>query len=134
MAAENQARTVSPLRVLVVDDEALIRWAVSETLSRAGHVVVQAGDGSAALQAMRDAAPIDVVLMDLKLPDSADLSLLSRIRRQWPDSAVVMMTAHGSAEVAAAALALGVYEVLGKPFDVREIERAVEDAHLARVH
>ncbi len=102
------ARLDRPLRVLVVDDEALIRWAVSETLTQAGHEVFEARDGQSAVQAMDSAArPFDVVLLDLKLPDCNDLTLLSRIRSQSPDSAVVMMTAYATSEVVAEASAHG---------------------------
>jgi len=112
-------RDQSSLRVLVVDDESLIRWAVVETLTQAGHEVLEAGDGGSALLALRDAKEhVDVVLLDLRLPDCADLTVLSRIRSQSPDSAVVVMSAHATPEIAAEARALGVYDVLAKPFDV----------------
>lgn len=129
---EGMTREEPPLRVLVVDDEALIRWAVAETLTQAGHQVVEARDGGSALHALTDASqPIDVVLLDLRLPDCADLTLLSRIRRQSPDSAVVMMTAHTTPELAAEARALGVYDVMAKPFDVNGCERVLRQAFVA---
>lgn len=127
-------RVDAPLRVLVVEDEALIRWAVAATLTDAGHTVVEAGDGAAALRAMVESAPIDVVLMDLRLPDTNDLTLLSRIRHQSPSSAVVMMTAHGTPETEAEARALGVYDVMAKPFDVAQIQSVVTRAYAARPH
>jgi DNA-binding NtrC family response regulator len=120
------------LRMLVVDDEALIRWAVVETLMQAGHQVVEACDGGSALRALKDAEEhVDVVLLDLRLPDCADLTLLSRIRHQSPHSAVVMMTAHATPELIAEARALGVYDVLAKPFDVNGCERILRQAHSA---
>jgi CheY-like chemotaxis protein len=77
------------LRVLVVDDEPLIRWSLSETLSEDGHVVSEAGDGESALRALT-ASPLsfDVVLLDYHLPDSHDLALLSTIRQVAPRTAV----------------------------------------------
>jgi DNA-binding NtrC family response regulator len=124
-----------PLRVLVVDDESLIRWAVSETLTQAGHDVVQACDGQSALRALRDTSKdIDAVLLDLRLPDSADLTLLSRIRSMAPDCAVVLMTAHATPEVAAQARALGAFDVMAKPFDVDGCERMLRRAHSAARH
>ena len=126
------AREDRLLHVLVVDDEALIRWAVAETLTQAGHQVLEARDGGSALRALAEAQPrIDVVLLDLRLPDCADLTLLSRIRRQSPGSAVVMMTAHATPELDAEARALGVYDVLAKPFDVNGCERILRQAHSA---
>jgi DNA-binding NtrC family response regulator len=125
----------TPLRVLIVDDEMLIRWALSEMLSDHGHSVVQADTGAAALKALRDApAPMDVVLLDLRLPDSDGLGLLKSIRQQSPGSAVVMMTAHGSPETATGARALGAYEVMAKPFDLHQVEPVLVKAHHAHVH
>jgi len=125
-------RNEPSLRVLIVDDESLIRWAVAETLMQAGHEVLEAPDGGSALRALRDSKHVDVVLLDLRLSDCADLSLLSRIRNQSPDSAVVMMSAHATPEIAAEARALGVYDVLAKPFDVNGCERVLRQAHIAR--
>jgi DNA-binding NtrC family response regulator len=120
--------------VLVVEDETLIRWAVAETLTEAGHTVFQAMDAAGALQALGQAsAPFDVVLLDFRLPDSDDLSLLERIRQQAPTSAVVMMTAFGTPEMSAQAKSLGVYEVVTKPFDVPTIADLLVDAYWAKV-
>jgi DNA-binding NtrC family response regulator len=119
--------------VLVVEDETLIRWAVVEALTAAGHTVLEAPDAATALQVVAEAPqPLDAVLLDLRLPDSSDLSLLATIRRNTPTSAVVMMTAHGTAEDAAGARALGAFEVVEKPFDVQRLEQVVVAAWRAR--
>jgi DNA-binding NtrC family response regulator len=123
------------LRVLVVDDESLIRWAVSETLTQAGHDVVQATDAATALQAVGGTPePFDVVLLDFRLPDSDDLSLLQRIRRLTPATAVVMMTAHGTTQMVTDAKALGAYDVIAKPFDVVSIPRMLVHACQSKTH
>lgn len=123
------------MRVLVVDDEALIRWAVCETLTRAGHQVVEASDARSALRTLGDThGAIDVVLLDLRLPDSTDLTLLSRIRTLSPDCAVVVMSAHASAEVAAEARAMGAFDVLPKPFDLEDCEQMLRLARGAVRH
>ena len=123
----------SSLRVLVVDDEALIRWAVAQALTAAGHTVLEAPDAATALQVVAETPrPLDAILLDLRLPDSSDLSLLATIRRNTPTSAVVMMTAHGTQEDAAGARALGAYEVVEKPFDVQRLEQVVVAACRAR--
>ena len=82
---------------LVVDDEALIRWSVTEALTESGFVVRQAGSGRDARAALASfcGAPL-VVVLDLRLPDVADLSLLREIRAIRPDVPVVVMTAHGT--------------------------------------
>jgi two-component system response regulator AtoC len=125
--------TASPhLRVLVVEDEALIRWSIAETLAQRGHAVVEAGSAATAVQALHDSPqPIDVVLLDVRLPDSSDLSLLASIRRLRPESAVVMMTAYGSPDVARQALDLGAYRVVDKPFDMHALEHLLLEAHRA---
>ena len=80
------AKKSAPLRILVVDDESLIRWSLAETLSDLGHLVSEAGDGETALRTLTHAGgPFDVVLLDYHLPDSHDLALLSQIRRLAPE-------------------------------------------------
>jgi DNA-binding NtrC family response regulator len=107
------------LRVLVIEDELLIRWSIAETLMNAGHDVIEADSAAAAVRVlMNRSAPVDAVLLDYRLPDSNDLTLLSTIRRLSPASAVVMMTAFGTPEVTKGALALGAYQVMNKPFDL----------------
>lgn len=109
---------------LVVDDEALIRWSVSETLSGMGMTVQEAGDAAGALAVIAAAtAPFDVVILDLRLPDMDDLSLLERVRQLLPEAVVVLMTAFGTAEIVAEAAALGVHAVLNKPFELDELSR-----------
>ena len=121
----------APLNVLVVDDEMLIRWSISEALTDNGHNVVEAGTAEDALEAMASVRPIDVVLLDYRLPDSADLGLLANIRRTLPKSAVVLMTAFGNPEVSRDAMSLGAYQVLDKPFDMHGLDSLVRRAHAA---
>jgi DNA-binding NtrC family response regulator len=113
------------LRVLVIDDESLIRWSIVETLVAAGHEVTEAGDATSALTALEKMPDPDVVLLDFRLPDSNDLGLLAEIRRLAPASAVVMMTAFGTPEITAGALQLGACKVLSKPFSMRDLEDVV---------
>lgn len=113
------------LRILVVDDEALIRWSITETLAAAGHQVTEASDAATALRAVTDAPDFDLVLLDFRLPDSNDLGLLKKIRRMAPAAAVVMMTAFGTPDMTAGAMELGVSRVLNKPFNMGELERVV---------
>ncbi len=123
------AKEFPTLRILVVDDELLIRWSLAETLSKSGHTVIEASDGATALRVLREQGPVDVVLLDFRLPDSDDLTLLSNIRRLSPSSSVVMMTAYGTAEVTRDALDLGACLVLSKPFDLNDIPAVVASAH-----
>ena len=119
------AAELFPRHVLVVDDEPLIRWSVAESLSVLGLDVEQAGDASSALRKVTTAAePFDVIVLDLRLPDMEDLSLLATLRQLLPGSDLILMTAFGSEEIVAAAAALGA-AVIGKPFELDELNRLV---------
>jgi DNA-binding NtrC family response regulator len=113
------------LRVLVVDDEPLIRWSIAETLGAAGHQVTEAQDAASAVRALADAPNTDLVLLDFRLPDSNDLGLLAEIRRIAPATPVIMMTAFGTPDVTAGALKLGASKVLNKPFNMHDLEDLV---------
>jgi DNA-binding NtrC family response regulator len=116
------------VRVLVVDDEALIRWSVSETLIDRGYEVVETGDGRSARAAAADAADFSVVLLDYRLPDSDNLSLLASLRSSLPDAQIILMTAFGSPDVVRGALELGAYRVVSKPFEMDAIADLVAQA------
>ena len=118
--------------VLVVDDEALIRWSLAEMLAERGYAVTEAGDARMTLAAIENAAqPFDVVLLDYRLPDSADLRLLEKVRRLMPSAQVIMITAHNSPELAQGAAALGAYRVISKPFEVESLASLVNQARAA---
>jgi CheY-like chemotaxis protein len=122
--------SVPELRILIVEDEPLIRWSLSETLSGSGHVVVEAGDAAGALRAVTGvAAPFDVVLLDFRLPDSNDLALLARLRRFAATTRIVLMTAYGTPEILQAALDLGAHRVISKPFDMNDLAPMVAQAY-----
>jgi DNA-binding NtrC family response regulator len=122
-------------RVLVVDDEPLIRWSIAETLVARGYEVIQTEDANSARSAVaKDADDIDVVLLDFRLPDSDDLSLLASIRRDSPNAQVILMTAFSRPEVVRGALDLGAYRVVNKPFEMQDVADLVAEAHLAGLH
>jgi CheY-like chemotaxis protein len=116
-----------PLRVLVVDDERLIRWAVAESLSELGMDVEQVGDAASALHAVTTPGnSFQVVVMDLRLPDMSDLSLLATLRQLLPDARLILMTAFGTPDIATEAALLGA-AVINKPFELHELSRLVVD-------
>ncbi len=121
-----------PRSVLVVDDEALIRWSVSEALTDAGWLVRQASNGTEARAVVDQLAgqPF-VILLDLRLPDVADLSLMRDLRERRPDVPVLLMTAYGTPEQARIAQAVGVYRVVDKPFDIAAVVALVDEAYTA---
>jgi DNA-binding NtrC family response regulator len=127
------ARTIPSLRVLIVDDEPLIRWSMAETLKGCGHVVSEASSAETALAAASQSPlAFDVVLLDFRLPDSKDLTLLAKLRRLLPRAQIIMMTAYGTSEVFHQALELGAYRIITKPFELDEVANLVLQAHSAR--
>ncbi|MGD2069372.1 MAG: sigma-54 dependent transcriptional regulator [Gemmatimonadota bacterium] len=111
------------MRILVVDDEASVRFSLRELLEAEGHEVVEAEHAPAALEALADDPP-DLVLCDLRMPAMDGLELLEEARRRHPDLPFVLMTAHGDERTAVRALKGGAWDYLPKPFDNEEI-RAV---------
>lgn len=114
-------------QALVADDEALIRWSVAETLAELGMEVRQAADAATTLAAI-DAAgePFDVVVLDLRMPDVDDLSLLTKVRRLLPSATVILMTAFGTPEIISEAQELGVRAVLSKPFELDHLRSLLD--------
>ncbi len=121
----------TPRRVLVVDDEPLLRWSVAETLSDHGFQVVETGDANGACNAVRDNTGFDAVLLDLQLPDSVDLSLLRTLHSMTPATPLILMTAFGSPELTKDALAMGAYRVVDKPFEIDDLAHVVTEAATA---
>ena len=119
-----RAEKFPPPPVLVIDDEPLIRWAVAESLADLGYSVEEASDAASALKIVTTSPqPFVVVVMDLRLPDMNDLSLLGTLRRLMPEAQLILMTAYGSSEIIDAR-ALGA-EVLSKPFELSELSRMI---------
>lgn len=113
--------------VLVVDDEPLVRWSVAETLGDSGYAVAEAGDALQALESVK-AIGADVVLLDVRLPDSSDLGVLSMLRRLSPASKIILMTAYGSDALTKEARSRGAFTVLDKPFDMSDLAPLVAKA------
>ena len=116
-------------RVLVVDDEPLIRWSIAEALSASGYSVVEAGTGRGAMEELARASDaFGVVVLDLRLPDSDNLSLLTRLLDLAPRARIILMTAHGTDVVAEEAHARGAFGFVNKPFELSDMASMVEAA------
>jgi len=120
--------------VLVVDDEALIRWSLSERLKSEGYHVLEAETGRTALERVGEG--VDLVLLDYRLPDTDGVSVLRKIKEMDQDILVILLTAYASVETAVEAMKLGAYHFANKPFNLDEVaalvERALETTRLRR--
>ncbi len=117
--------------ILVVDDEQLIRWSLAQSLEAEGYEVLEAGSARETLERLKEASDISVVLLDLKLPDSSDLSLLRTLHARAPLCRIILMTAHGSADTLDEAMRAGAFRALGKPFDMGKMVGIVREAAAA---
>jgi DNA-binding NtrC family response regulator len=114
------------VRVLLVEDESLIRWALTQTLVAAGARVVEAADARSAIDALRAGAQgFDVAVLDVRLPDGSGLGLLATIRQSWPKTSVLLMTAFDPPELWREACALGALGVVEKPFELDAMTRLI---------
>src|SRR5512138_2876274 len=116
-----------PARVLVVDDEKLIRWSVTERLQRNGYDVVSAESGEQALELVA-AQPPDLMLLDVRLPGIDGVQTLQRALSVHPELAVLMMSAHSTVDIAVDAMKHGAVDFLVKPFPFQALDAAVERA------
>jgi len=122
-------------RIGVVDDKALLRDSLAETLRREDHVVETFEDPAAALPELLTGR-FDLLLTDLRMPGMSGVELLRELRAGGCDIPVIVMTAFGSVDSAVEAIKLGAFDYVQKPFDagviVVQVERALRHGRLAR--
>ena len=115
------------VRILVVDDEEIIREMLFDTLSQAGYTVKTAKDGSDAIAQIGNES-FDIVITDIKMPDIGGMELLIRVLRTNPNVCVLLMTAYGTIKSAINAIKMGAHDYICKPFELSEMKNIVEKA------
>lgn len=112
-------------RILVVDDEKVIRDMLADFLGMEGYIVRTAEDGASALSEL-DRGPYDLILSDLKMPKMGGIQLLDEITVRAPDALTVIMTGFGTVETAIDAMKRGAYDYVLKPFKLDEVIHVVQ--------
>src|SRR6201997_5422387 len=114
-------------RILVVDDERLVRWSLRQKIEEWGYEVVEAAAGEAGLRLAQHESP-DLVLLDVRLPDLNGLQVLEQLKKNGDSTAVIMITADPQLDDVKSALKLGAYDFIGKPLDFEELRVTIQNA------
>lgn len=118
----------SSIAILVVDDEEMMRHLLKKILSREGYQVSMAPDGEAACDILKEKR-FDMVISDMRMPRMNGFDLLKVVKRDYPKTGVIIMTAYGDTYTVKDALLLGADEYITKPFKSYEIALVVERAY-----
>jgi excisionase family DNA binding protein len=118
--SEARSRTI-----LVVDDEEDIRTRLAHALDRPSRRVLQAGNGPEAVRYVTS-APVDLVILDLLMPEIDGVETFRRIHAAWPDLPVVIMTGHPESDLMVKVLDIGPFTVLQKPLDLQKLQKVVD--------
>ncbi len=122
-------------KILVVDDEKLLRWTLEQNLTKDGYQVITADSGAAGIAAYREDQP-DLLLLDINLPDLSGVEVLEAIKSEDKDALAIMITAFGDIKTAVKTIKIGAYDFVEKPFNMDKlrilIEKALETVKLRR--
>jgi two-component system response regulator AtoC len=114
-------------KILIVDDERLVRWSLRQKCEEWGYHVVEAESGIPGLKVAQVESP-DLVLLDVRMPDISGLEVLDQLKKNGDARAVIMITADPQLDDVKAALKLGAYDFVGKPLDFDELQVAIKNA------
>jgi len=114
-------------RILVVDDERLVRWSLRQKCEEWGYQVIEAEAGEPALRIAQNESP-DLVLLDVRLPDINGIQVLENLKKNGNARAVIMITADPQLDDVKTALKLGAFDFVGKPLDFDELHVAIKNA------
>jgi two-component system, NtrC family, response regulator AtoC len=114
-------------RILIVDDEKLVRWALTQKCTEFGYQTVEAETGQEALQALQNES-VDLVLLDVHLPDLSGIEVLEKLKQAGETRSIIMMTADPQLDDVKAALRLGAYDFISKPLNFEELSITLQNA------
>ncbi|HDZ62467.1 MAG TPA: response regulator [Nitrospirae bacterium] len=113
-------------KILAIDDEHIVRISCQRSLSGLDYDVKTASNGQDGLDLLEKEG-FDLVLLDLKMPDMDGIEVLNKIKRNWPDTVVIMITGFSTVETAVKTLKLGAYNYIEKPFTPDALRDAVSE-------
>jgi two-component system, NtrC family, response regulator AtoC len=114
-----------PYKILIIDDEKLIRWALEQHLLKQGYQVATAESAEKGLVLFTEDAP-DLLLLDNCLPDMTGIQLLEKLHVREQKFKVIMITAYDMSETAVKSMNLGAYEYISKPFNLEELTALIK--------
>src|SRR6202167_6172197 len=114
-------------KIMVVDDERLVRWSLRQKCEEWGYRVVEADAGDPALKLAQHESP-DLVLLDVRMPDLTGIEVLDQLKKNGDARAVIMITADPQLDDVKAAIKLGAYDFVGKPIDFDLLQDAMRNA------
>ena len=114
-------------RILVVDDEKLVRWALTQKCAEFGYQTMEAENGEAALRVLQNDS-VDAVLLDVHLPDLSGIEVLEKLKQAGETRSIIMMTADPQLDDVKAALRLGAYDFVSKPINFEELSVTLQNA------
>ena len=116
---------MAKVKILIVDDEKLIRWSFRQHLEKEGYEVLVAASGEESLEIVKQELP-DLALLDIRLPNMNGIEVLHQIKEINPGTLAIMMTAHGAIETAVQAMKAGAYDYLSKPIQLEELSLMIK--------
>ena len=114
-------------RILIVDDDKLVRWTLTQKCTEFGYFSLEASSGEEALR-MLQTDPVDAILLDVHLPDLSGIEVLEKLKQAGETRSVIMMTADPQLDDVKAALRLGAYDFISKPINFDELSVTLQNA------
>jgi DNA-binding NtrC family response regulator len=127
MSATRVAKMSNKKSILIVDDDEVVRRSYLRSLESTSCNVEAASSGEEALQRMEQ-SPVDVVLLDMRMPGQDGMSVLRIIKQKWPESEVVIITGYPTVDSAKEAVRLGAYDYLAKPIGPQDVINLADGA------